>query len=292
MFKKSLYLLCFSLFILGCSEEKHQLSVDKETRLMVSELKSSTRLLFRYQVNNPSGLILKNSAIFIALPLNLSARHKRTQLEVNTDYKIISDLNGNQTIKILFPEFAPFATKLVTIKTTLTLQNTSLVTLPSLLPESQLVPYQHEKIQLIASKFKALPIKAQVTRSYQWVVDHMQYAGYLPDDRGALYALNTGRGDCTEYMFLLAALLRANKIPSRLVAGYVYPQSRLVDAADYHNWVEVFIDGQWLIVDAQKEQLLVDNSDYITMRYLDSTDSLIKQSQRFLVSDDLNVKMY
>lgn len=292
MFKKLLCLLCFSLSVFGCSEEKQGLSADKETRPMVSELKSPTRLIFRYQVKNPSDLILKNSAVFIALPLKLSARHKLSRLEVNTDYKIISDLNGNQTIKISFAEFEPFATKLVIIKTSLTVQNTSPVTPPLLLPESKLVPYQHEKIQLVASKFKGLPVKEQIIRSYQWVVEHMQYAGYFPDDRGALYALQTGRGDCTEYMFLLAALLRANKIPSRLVAGYVYPQSQLVDAADYHNWVEVFIDGNWLIVDAQKEQLLVDNSDYITMRYLDSADSLIKQSQRFLVSDDLKVKMY
>ncbi|HEX6199362.1 MAG TPA: transglutaminase domain-containing protein, partial [Thermoanaerobaculia bacterium] len=66
----------------------------------------------------------------------------------------------------------------------------------------------------------------------------------------------TGSGDCTEHAVLLAALLRAAGIASRVVTGLVY----LEDAAGlgeeargafgYHMWTQALVDGGWLDLDA------------------------------------------
>ncbi len=54
-------------------------------------------------------------------------------------------------------------------------------------------------------------------------------------------------GDCTEHAVLLAAMLRAQKIPSRVVVGLVYIQSR--SSFGGHMWTEVFLDNRWIPLD-------------------------------------------
>lgn len=59
-------------------------------------------------------------------------------------------------------------------------------------------------------------------------------------------------GDCTEHAVLLAALLRADGIPSRVVFGLIY-----IDAFagqrqvfGYHMWTQAHLDGRWVDLDA------------------------------------------
>ncbi len=55
-------------------------------------------------------------------------------------------------------------------------------------------------------------------------------------------------GDCTEHACLLAAMCRVKKIPSRVVVGFVYADR--LEAFGGHMWTEVFINGQWIPLDA------------------------------------------
>ena len=55
-------------------------------------------------------------------------------------------------------------------------------------------------------------------------------------------------GDCTEHAVLLAAMLRAKKIPSRIAAGLVYVES--LQAFGGHMWTEAFLAGEWVPLDA------------------------------------------
>lgn len=55
-------------------------------------------------------------------------------------------------------------------------------------------------------------------------------------------------GDCTEHAVLLAAMLRAQKLPSRVAVGLVYIPSR--SSFGGHMWTEVFLDGRWIPLDA------------------------------------------
>lgn len=84
---------------------------------------------------------------------------------------------------------------------------------------------------------------------YDFVVDHMTYdlkkaesvqSGYLPyaDD-----ALASGTGICFDYAALLAVMLRAEGIPTRMLIGTVKPDNL------YHSWNSVYIDGKWVWMD-------------------------------------------
>jgi len=59
-------------------------------------------------------------------------------------------------------------------------------------------------------------------------------------------------GDCTEHAVLLAALLRAEGIPSRVVTGLLYTRN-FAGASDifgYHMWTQALIGKRWIDLDA------------------------------------------
>ncbi len=94
-----------------------------------------------------------------------------------------------------------------------------------------------EEIKLKALELKDSSIIQTVENIYSFVNQNIEYAGYNPIDVGALKALNSGKGDCTEFSDLFVALCRANNIPARVVEGYT---------TDYfntpkHAWTEVYI---------------------------------------------------
>jgi Transglutaminase-like superfamily len=59
-------------------------------------------------------------------------------------------------------------------------------------------------------------------------------------------------GDCTEHAVLLAALLRARGIPSRVAIGLVYVGH--AGGFGYHMWTEAYLNGQWVPLDAMMGQ--------------------------------------
>jgi transglutaminase/protease-like cytokinesis protein 3 len=58
------------------------------------------------------------------------------------------------------------------------------------------------------------------------------------------------RGDCRHYALLTAALCRAQGVPARPVVGLLYVQKGGQPQLGFHMWTEVWIDGQWLGLDA------------------------------------------
>jgi transglutaminase-like putative cysteine protease len=67
----------------------------------------------------------------------------------------------------------------------------------------------------------------------------VRYTGYDADDHGASWALQNGRGDCTEFSDLLVALCRAKNIPARIWDGFLVDDIANGDTAK-HSRVEVY----------------------------------------------------
>ena len=77
----------------------------------------------------------------------------------------------------------------------------------------------------------------------------------------------TGAGDCTEHAMLLAALLRAEGIPSRIAAGLIYAES-FADHKNlfaYHMWTQAWIQGRWVDLDATLPSGIVFDAAHITL---------------------------
>jgi hypothetical protein len=70
---------------------------------------------------------------------------------------------------------------------------------------------------------------------------------YTPTFSNALETLKAGYGDCGEHAVLLGALLRAVRIPARVVIGLVYVKKR--KGYYYHAWVMAGRHGSWVFAD-------------------------------------------
>jgi transglutaminase-like putative cysteine protease len=80
-----------------------------------------------------------------------------------------------------------------------------------------------------------------------WVGTRLKYVPGSSDPiDGAADTLLAGAGVCRDYAHLVVALLRAVKVPARLVAVYA-PGCQPMD---FHAVAEALVDGQWRVVDA------------------------------------------
>jgi hypothetical protein len=111
-----------------------------------------------------------------------------------------------------------------------------------------------------------------VQRVISWVVDHVRYVT-PPVRYDALYALESGKGNCQNFSHLSAALLRTSGIPVRIVNGVTFNQP--FDIAwqkgtltfkmgqGRHSWIEVwFPELGWIPFDPQNTML------FVSTRYL------------------------
>lgn len=79
-----------------------------------------------------------------------------------------------------------------------------------------------------------------VTLVYDYIVSHITYDwdeaenvqnGYIPD---VDEVLSSGKGICFDYSSLMAAMLRSQRIPTRMEIGYA--------GSTYHAWISTYID--------------------------------------------------
>jgi len=116
-------------------------------------------------------------------------------------------------------------------------------------------------------------IHEKVYRIYSFVVRHMRYSSQ-EFERGALWALENGLGDCSEYSYLFVALCRAAGIPTRIQAGFAF-HSQEETLEDGHMWAEYYLDNYgWIPVDATWR--LFDEIDYRHFSSIQTTPDFIE----------------
>ncbi|MBC7817307.1 MAG: transglutaminase domain-containing protein [Planctomycetaceae bacterium] len=86
------------------------------------------------------------------------------------------------------------------------------------------------------------------TRLEKYVHDKVTKKNFSTAMASAAEVAQRLEGDCTEHAVLLAALLRARKVPSRVAAGLVYVES--LNSFGGHMWTEAFLAGEWIPLDA------------------------------------------
>lgn len=88
------------------------------------------------------------------------------------------------------------------------------------------------------------------------VRDHIQKKSLGVGFGTASEVIRTKQGDCTEHAVLLAAALRAAKIPSRVISGVVYAEQfeGMRNVFVYHMWTQAFVqrgtENNWIDLDA------------------------------------------
>lgn len=118
---------------------------------------------------------------------------------------------------------------------------------------NQYVWYTNEKNAVRLSYDLCMDLTSDTEKAeciYNYIVGLLTYdyekaatveKGYLPDVDATL---QERKGICFDYSALFAAMLRAQNIPVRLAIGYVRPDNI------YHAWNQVYLDGEWVWMDA------------------------------------------
>jgi len=90
---------------------------------------------------------------------------------------------------------------------------------------------------------------AQIARAMEkYVRDKLTNKNFSTALASAAEVARSMEGDCTEHACLLAAMLRAKQIPSRVAVGLVYVEGP--SAFGGHMWTEANLDGKWVPLDA------------------------------------------
>lgn len=226
---------------------------------------------YGYTVQNTSAKVLKNAEFRTYSPVKKTSTQKLIKLVVSRPYRLIEDELGNQVLAFEFENMPPNSTKIVSITAELALSNRPNqmpAPSPGFLESEAYIEAKDEQIQTLAQSLIAETPFKTATKVQQWVSSNLKSETYIPDDRGALYALKHRRGDCTEFSYLFAALGRANSIPVRVMGGYVYENNATLKATDYHNWAEFYTDGVWQIADPQKKNFVSKQANYVAMRII------------------------
>lgn len=250
-------------------------------------------LRYGFILKNTSNRLIKKADFWAYAPVKQTASQKVEQIKTSISHELLTDILGNQTLHFLLTNIPPYGSQVINITVELMLANE-----PNPIEETHQSWFLGEEpfVEISAASLQATAKKLakkeplQTSRHiFNWVARHIKYAGYIRENRGALYALREKSGDCTEYMYLFIALARLNGIPARGLGGYVYRDDAFLKPEDYHNWAEFYVDGQWQLADPQNKVFMDKQSDYIAMRIISELSNF---NGRFWSSDKkLTVKM-
>ena len=246
---------------------------------------------YSYTLQNTTNRVIEKAEFWAHAPVKQTAHQLCQDLTANYPFQLNTDHYGNQVLHFTFENLAPYASRIITIKANLMVSRLAnpIGAKPEaadLLPEKY-IESDHPAIRRAAAKLQESDAIKTINAVFRWVASHMSYSGYAARDRGALYALQQKKGDCTEYMDLFVALCRANGLPARRIGGYVSPQNAVLKARDYHNWGEFYLDGTWQVADPQNNALMQNQDDYIAMRIIRAAgDNPLGTYNRFQVKGE------
>ena len=252
---------------------------------------------YSFTLHNRTNRLIKGAEFWTYAPARQTSTQQYVHVETSHPYRLIPDDLGNQVLHFTLHDLPPYATKIITIKADLLLSDrpnpVSMKDPGPYLKAEKYYESDHPEILRLAAELKASESVKTAENIFRWVSGNVKYAGYIRNARGALYALREKRGDCTEFMYLFAALCRANNIPARGMAGYASNGNAVLKPNDYHNWAEFYVDGAWRIADPQKKIFIDNQARYIGMQVMgQSPENPMGHYQRFRLSGDgLNVKM-
>ena len=120
---------------------------------------------------------------------------------------------------------------------------------------AEAIPYLNESRYCPSNKFHAFVERrfgdheggAKIGRMRDWIENRFTYvSGSSTSETGALDSFVERRGVCRDYAHVMIALARSAHIPARMASVYALG----VKPQDFHAVAEVYLDGDWHMIDA------------------------------------------
>lgn len=254
------------------------------------------QIRYSFTLSNSTGKLLEKPKFWTYLPVPETSHQKVKKIVSNYPYQEKRDEFGNDTIHFDLKDIPPYGTRIVSITVDLLMSDRpvgmSVGDRAHFLSREPHIESDDARITGLAAQLHGESDAATARKDYEWVAKNIASEGYIAEDRGAVYAMETHKGDCTEFSYLLTALYRAQQIPARAMGGYAFDGNGVMKAMDYHNWSEFYLDGAWHIADAQKGAFADKQTDYVAMRVIATGGAAAVASQRFsFAGEGLQVEM-
>ena len=226
------------------------------------------KLQHKITISNPTDNPIADLDLVVPLIRNETARHVILSTNISSSVgqaTVKTDASGNEyaqwtqvaiaskenlTVEIDYLELS-FSTRYQIDKSSVSSYDTNSdlyrkFTKPEPLIESDSLEITNEARNLTVGLSNPVDMASQI---YNYVVKQLHYVEQK-EEGGALWALNSSIGDCSEYSYLFVALCRAVGIPARVDAGFAfYPNCQIVQ--DGHMWAEYYLENySWVPVDA------------------------------------------
>lgn len=258
---------------------------------------------YRFTLRNKSAEAVKDAELRIFAPVSRTPTQRVVKLVASHAFAAQRDELENQTLAFRV-DLGPFATKVISVTSIVAFTydpEPAALSIPIEFTKPEpFIEVDDPRIRQVAASLGHMASSGKggaerlAREAYEYVAGHVAESPYDAEDRGALYALDRGTGDCTESMYLFLALVRARGIPARGVEGFVIEGNAVLRSDTYHNWAEYYADGTWHLADPQ--QRVFGNArgqNYLAMRIMGSTPSAPPRKwRRFEVSrPEIEVRM-
>ena len=240
-------------------------------------------------VTNPTNELAEAAKFWVFAPVAQTAFQRVTSIKASLPYAVETDDFGNQRL-FFTANIPPYGTKTIRIDAQLELAREAneieLGDTSAFLQAEEKIEANAKPIAELGQRLTRASDTETADAIFSWVSSSLEYTGYVKSDRGALYALNERRGDCTEYSYLYTALARSADIATRPIGGFVTAENAVLRARDIHNWAEVNLDGKWRVVDPQNRRNRIDEHHHIAMRVLGATGEGLTSTHQMIGADD------
>jgi transglutaminase-like putative cysteine protease len=228
--------------------------------MLESSIEASRRrsLLLTLSVRNTSADFLPAAALHVVTPLQDTPWQQVHSLQATQPYEHVALASGEQALRFML-NLAPYASREITLRLEAELwpsQRRDYQQSPRLedLASEPAIESTHPEIVARAASLRAAGTATTTLEAaqqiYQYVADLLEHSAYEPSRRGALFALQHKRGDCSEAADLFVALARAQRIPARVRTGFVLGGNARLESRAYHSWAEFYDGAEWHLADA------------------------------------------
>lgn len=244
------------------------------------------QIRYSYTLTNKTAKLLPKAQFSTYAPVPRTSHQWVERISASQPYRSSQDPLGNEILHFEFENVPPYGSKIVSITADLKMAphatGADRGEIARFKQPERFIESDDINVVELARELRQSSPAESLKAAYDWVTTNLKSEIYIPEDRGAAYALSARSGDCTEFAYLLTALARANDVPARPVGGYVFKGNSIVKAVDYHNWTEFFGGDYWQIVDGQKKTFMRDQTDYVAMRIIaGGADSPLGDSHRY-----------
>lgn len=227
------------------------------------------RVRYGFTLRNTQPRPLIDVAVEAEAPFKQNSNQRTISVKASEPFELLEDEIGNQTVRFRVT-LPPLGSKVISVDAIVAFSGSPQIERPTtggpFLCAAPAVEVADPAIQRAAASFDQASRAELAKVIFRWVSNHVHSDRYVADRRGALYALEQGRGDCTESADLFVALARARGISARAVAGFVIEGDAVLGSTQYHNWAEFFVDGAWRLADPNRRVFGQSAQQYLTMR--------------------------